>query len=79
MMANAWMGQPGYAEGLGVQIRDVNNNMLRPNDLNSSSVINGLEMAGTVKLNYTAELRADGKARKAGPFQATGVFTLSYQ
>ncbi|WKZ91376.1 fimbrial protein [Chimaeribacter arupi] len=79
MMANAWMGQPGYAEGLGVQIRDTYSNTLRPNDLNSSSVINGLKMAGTVKLNYTAELRADGKARKAGPFQATGIFTLSYQ
>ena len=79
MMANVWTGKPNYAAGLGVQIRDANNNTLRPNDPYSSSVVGALTMPNTVKLNYTAELRPDGKTLKAGPFQANGVFMISYK
>lgn len=79
MMANVWAGQAGYAAGLGVQIRDAYSNTLRPNDPHSVAKTTGLAMPGTVKLDFTAELRADGKPRKAGPFQANGVFSITYQ
>jgi len=79
MMTNVWVGQQGDATGLGVQIRDANNNTLRPNDPYSVATVNNLTMPGSVKLDFTAELRADGNARKAGQFQATGVFSISYQ
>ena len=79
MVANGWVGQPGDATGVGVKILDANNKILRPNDRNSSSVVSGLKMPGSVKLNYTAQLRADGKTRKAGGFKASAVFSLIYQ
>jgi type 1 fimbria pilin len=79
MLANDLTSGQSTATGAGVQIRDVNNNTLRPNDRNSTSTVNNLNMPGTVVLNYSAELRTDGTARKAGAFQSTGVFTMTYQ
>ncbi|PLR38827.1 hypothetical protein CYR55_08835 [Chimaeribacter californicus] len=79
MLANDLTSGQGTAAGAGVQIRDVNSNTLRPNDGYSTSTVSGLSMPGTVVLNYSAELRTDGTARKAGAFQSTGVFTMTYK
>ncbi|MDU6411563.1 MAG: fimbrial protein [Yersiniaceae bacterium] len=78
MMANALTGQ-NVAAGVGVQIRDNYSNTLRPNDANSTAKMTNLAMPGTVKLDFTAQLREDGSPVKPGAFQAIGTFNITYQ
>ena len=78
MMANALTGQ-NVAAGVGVQIRDNYSNTLRPNDANSTAKMTNLAMPGTVKFDFTAQLREDGSPVKPGAFQATGTFNITYQ
>jgi len=66
------------AKGAGVRIMYNGNSQLIPNNANSSYIMTDSSIPHSTQINYVAQLVADGNTVTPGAFQATGVFTLSY-